>query len=214
MNASLAAQCGQSAAVLGSLVALIGAPSLAAPNPNLSVQRRAQFQLTNPTTRLYEARGSAGVVGYPLAADGLPATTPDWQLKGGLREAWAIAFDGAGYLYVSDAALNQVRVYAPGASGNDLPVRIIPLPGAGCAMTVDPAGYVFTTVALGDECTPTVSIYAPVTGPQFEGWVPQPIHTITITSSPTIFDLLADKQGRLYVAPLGRGVLHLQRPRQ
>jgi hypothetical protein len=48
-----------------------------------------------------------------------------------------------------------------------------------------------------------VSIYAPVTGPQFEGWVPQPIHTITITAFPTIFDLLADKQGRLYVAPLG-----------
>jgi hypothetical protein len=151
---------------------------------------------------LYEAQGGS-VVSYPLAADGLPATTPDWRLNGGLREAWAIAFDGAGNLYVSDVILNQVRVYARGASADDLPARIIPLPGPGCALTVNKAGYVFTTFEIdGLACSPTVSIYAPVMGPLPSAWVPQPIQTITIPD-PDVFDLITDSRGRLYAAPFG-----------
>jgi hypothetical protein len=153
---------------------------------------------------LYEAQGGS-VVSYPLAADGLPATTPDWRLNGGLRSAWAIAFDGAGNLYVSDAALNQVRVYAKGASADDLPARIIPLPGPGCAMAVNKAGYVFTTYEIDGLACSMVSIYAPVMGPLPSAWIPQPIHTITITD-PDVVDLLTDSEGRLYVAPFGADI--------
>jgi hypothetical protein len=139
MNIRLARRCWRAAVLLVCVLAPANSPG--ATTHVAARHNIVQPGDSSPATRLYEARGSAGVVGYPLAADGLPATTPDWQLNGGLREAWAIAFDGAGYLYVSDAVLDQVRVYAPGASGNDLPVRIIPLPGGGCAMTVDPAGW-------------------------------------------------------------------------
>jgi hypothetical protein len=88
---------------------------------------------------LYEAHGGIAV-GYPLASDGLPAKTPGWRLNGGLREAWATAFDGAGNMYVSDAGRNQIRVYARGVSPDDLSVQIIPLPGPGCAMAINKAG--------------------------------------------------------------------------
>src|SRR5580658_7169253 len=54
-----------------------------------------------PATHLYEAQGGS-VVAYPLAADGMPAKTPDWRLNGGLQDAYGIGFDGAGDLYVSD----------------------------------------------------------------------------------------------------------------
>jgi hypothetical protein len=157
-----------------------------------------------PATHLYEAVGGS-VVSYPLAADGLPATTPDWRLNGGLRKAWAIAFDGAGNLYVSDASLNQVRVYARGASADDPPARIIPLPGPGCAMAVNKAGYVFTTFSVDGIGCSMVSIYAPVMGPLPSAWVPQPIHTITITD-PVVVDLITDSRGRLYVAPIGADI--------
>jgi hypothetical protein len=149
---------------------------------------------------LYEAQGGS-VVAYPLAADGLPAKTPDWRLNGGLRDAYAIGFDGAGDLYVSDFLLNQVRIYAWGASADDVPVRTIPLPGPGCTMAVNKTGYVFVTVSIGIGCGSTVYIYAPVTGPLPQAWVPQPIHTITNTKYAFFDDLVTDSQGRLYAAP-------------
>jgi hypothetical protein len=123
------------------------------------------------------------------------------RLNGGLRGAWAIAFDGAGNMYVSDAVLNQVRVYARGASADDLPARIIPLPGPGCAMAVNKAGYVFTTFETdGLDCSSAVSIYAPVMGPLPSAWVPQPIHIISVPDTGVV-DLITDSRGRLYVAP-------------
>jgi hypothetical protein len=36
--------------------------------------------------------------------------------------------------------------------------------------------------------------------------VPRPIQTLTIPSFPTIFDLITDKQGRLYIAPIGTDI--------
>jgi hypothetical protein len=154
---------------------------------------------------LYEAQGGS-VVAYPLAEDGLPAKTPDWRLNGGLRDAYAIGFDGAGNLYVSDFLLNQVRIYAWGASADDLPVRTIPLPGPGCTMAVNKAGYVFVTVSIGIGCGSTVYIYAPVTGPLPQAWVPQPIHTITNTKYAFFDDLVIDSRGRLYAAPVSTDI--------
>ena len=88
-----------------------------------------------------------------------------------------------------------------------MPARIIPLPGPGCAMAVNKAGYVFTTYEVdGIGCSPTVSIYAPVMGPLPSAWVPQPIHAITIANWPTVIDLITDSRGRLYVAPIGTDI--------
>src|SRR5580692_5286575 len=203
MKTYLTCRCLRAVALLVLVFAFAKAPGAAAP-----VGFRDHAANRNgpsiPATHLYEAQGGS-VVSYPLAADGLPATTPDWRLNGGLREAWAIAFDGAGNLYVSDAVLNQVRVYARGASADDLPARIIPLPGPGCALAVNKAGYVFTTFEVnGFACSPTVSIYAPVMGPLSSAWFPQPIHTITIDG--LVDDLVTDSRGRLYVAPVSTDI--------
>src|SRR5580692_7579979 len=200
MKTYLTCRCLRAVALLVLVFAFAKAPGAAAP-----VGFRDHAANRNgpsiPATHLYEAVGG-GVVSYPLAADGLPATTPDWRLNGGLREAWAIAFDGAGNLYVSDGGRNQVRVYARGASADDLPTRIIPLPGPGCALAVNKAGDVFTTFEVnGLACSPTVSIYAPVMRPLPSALVPQPIHTII--SDPVVNDLVTDSRGRLYIAPIG-----------
>src|SRR5580692_5722646 len=202
MNVLRVCQHWRAAALLASVLTLANSPSAAT---HVGPRRHiAQFGGPSSATHLYEAQGGS-VVSYPLAADGLPATTPDWRLNGGLREAWAIAFDGAGNLYVSDGGRNQVRVYARGASADDLPARIIPLPGPGCAMAVNKAGYLFTTYEVnGFACSPTVSIYAPVMGPLSSAWFPQPIHTITIDG--LVDDLVTDSRGRLYVAPVSTDI--------
>jgi hypothetical protein len=149
-------------------------------------------------THLYEAHGQT-VVAYPLNEDGFPARSPDWELSGGLHGAIWVGFDGAGYLYVSDAVLDQVRIYAPGASGDDDPVRVIPLPGNGCAMAVNKAGYVFATVLVdGFSCGTNVDVYAPIAGSP-GAWLPLPIHTISMPSQPYLFEMVVDSSGRLYL---------------
>src|ERR1700722_9038037 len=105
--------------------------------PNLALGKSSRESLVDikgraaaQATHLYEALGQY-IVAYPLSKDGFPVRSPDWGLRGGLRGAIWVGFDGAGYLYVSDAVLNQVRIYAPGASGDAEPVRVIPLPARG-----------------------------------------------------------------------------------
>jgi len=205
MNIRLSRQRWRAAALLASVLTLANSPSAA--THLASRHQIAPRGGSSPATHLYEAQGGS-VVAYPLAADGLPATTPDWRLNGGLRGAWAIAFDGAGNIYVSDAALDQVRVYARGASADDLPVRIIPLPGPGCALAVNKAGWVFTTVDADFYiCSAMVSIYAPVMAPLLpEAWVPQPVHTMTVPGPGGVEDLITDSRDRLYVAPLGANI--------
>jgi hypothetical protein len=151
-------------------------------------------------THLYEARGE-NVVAYPLNKDGFPARSPDWELAGGLRGAIWVGFDGAGYLYVSDAVLDQVRIYAPGASGADQPVRIIPLPGNGCA------GYVFVTVLInGFACGTNVAVYAPLADSPGAG-LPLPIHTISMPPPyPYVYDIVVDNSGRLFLSPFGGAI--------
>jgi hypothetical protein len=159
---------------------------------------RLQRPARAPATHLYETLGKT-IVAYPLNKDGLPETTPDWQLTGGLSNGRWLGFDGAGYIYVSDPNLNQVRIYAPGASGNAQPVSVIPVPGS-CAMAVNKAGYIFVTAFLdGNGCGASVAVYAPVIGLP-STWVPQPIHTITTNANPYLEDLVVDEEGRLYIA--------------
>ena len=52
---------------------------------------------------LYVADTTAGLVyRFPLGADGLPKTTPDATLSGGLTSPFGLAFDRAGNIFVSD----------------------------------------------------------------------------------------------------------------
>ena len=172
-------------------IAAAGNPAHA---PSVAAKGRAALQATH----LYEARGE-NVVAYPLNKDGLPARSPDWELSGGLSGAIWVGFDGAGYLYVSDAVLNQVRIYAPGASGDAEPVRVIPLPGSGCAMAVDKSGYVFATVLVNDFlCGTNVAVYAPLADSPGAS-VPVPIQTISMPSQPYLFEMVVDSSGRLYL---------------
>ena len=97
---------------------------------------------------LYVASGpfaTPGIYRFPLT-DGLPATTPDAVLTGG-NPSWpySIAFDGAGYLYVSDISKDLINVYSPGAEGNEAPVRTISVPLQAESIAVNRAGYLFTT---------------------------------------------------------------------
>src|ERR1700722_5938455 len=143
---------------LGLLVCIfaLASPTFAAP---ARLGQAAQSNgRTNPATHLYEAQGGS-VVGYPLNADGLPATTPDWRLNGGLRDAYAIAFDCAGNLYVSDFALDQVRVYAQGASADELPLRTIPLPGPGARwQSIKPATSLSPSLSVLDAVRRSTSM--------------------------------------------------------
>lgn len=123
-------------------------------------------------------------------------------MNGGLRSAVWVGFDGSGYIYVSDAGLDQVRVYAPGASGDAAPVRIIPLTGPGCALSVDKAGYVFATVLVdGFDCGARVMVYAPGAG--LGPTVTLPIHTIVTTANEYLSDIVIDGAGELYIETAG-----------
>jgi hypothetical protein len=149
-----------------------------------------------PSTHLYVTTPSATVVSYPLNKAGLPATKPDWQLQGGLQSPRAVSLDGAGYIYVSDAGPGQVRVYAPGASGNAMPVRTITVPSGGQtqSLAVDKAGDVFVT--YGNLFT--LLVYP--AGAHDVGSSPA---TPVLAFEPgfLIFGLVVDSSGRLYVSP-------------
>jgi hypothetical protein len=98
-----------------SLVFMLGfGPIVALGKPSHASLVDVKARNAPQATHLYEALGQ-NVVGYPLNKDGFPGRRPDWELSGGLRGAIWVGLDGAGYLYVSDAVLNQVRIYAPGA---------------------------------------------------------------------------------------------------
>ena len=140
--------------------------------------------------RLYVAGGifsRSGIVAFPLNARGLPYTTPDFQLVGGLKSPSSLAFDGQGYMYVSDDA--YVKVYAPGARGQDQPVRAINVNGPQW-VAVDNAGYVYVVSGFT-----TIDVFAPGAGPSS-----QPINTITVGGNNFVFGLAASPGGTVYAA--------------
>jgi hypothetical protein len=138
----------------------------------------------------------SSIISYPLDESGLPATKPDWQLNGGLQEPRAVAIDAAGNIYVSDYGAGQVRVYAPGASGNAMPVRTITVPSGGepQSLAVNKGGAVFVT--YGNLFT--LLVYP--AGAHDTGSIPA---TPLVSFQPgfLVYDLVVDSAGRLYVAP-------------
>jgi hypothetical protein len=170
------------------------ARGVGSPGTLSQVRSKIAHRPASPPTQLYVANATS-IVAYALDQNGLPATTPDWELTGGLRGAISLGFDGAGYLYVSDADQAQVRVYAPGASGSDMPVRIIPLPGSGCYLSVNPAGYLFVAYDFWNAwaCTSPILIYPPGAN----GAAARPIHALT--PNDFVFNSAFDLDGRLYI---------------
>jgi hypothetical protein len=149
---------------------------------------------------LYVADLVAGMIyRFPLARDGLPATTPDLVLQGGLHEPYGLAVDPSGNLYVSDFDLGTVSVYAPGASGSTQPIRQLSLDGdTPYALAINPQGYEF----VDDLDTNTINVYLPGA----DGFDP-PIHQIAIwAQSNPIQDFVIDRSGRLYVRAFDPGV--------
>lgn len=136
---------------------------------------------------------------FPLARDGLPATTPDLVLRGGLSEPYGLAVDPSGNLYVSDFDLNAVSVFAPGSSGDTKPIRQLFLGGdTPYGLAINPQGYAF----VDDLDTNTINVYRPGAG----GNDP-PIHRIAIWEQDNpIQDFVIARSGRLYVRAFDPGV--------
>src|SRR3984957_10440355 len=151
----------------------------------------------SPSTHLYVTTPPATVVSYPLDKSGLPATMPDWQLKSALQSPRAVSLAGAGYIYVTDMGPGQVRVYAPGASGNAMPVRTITVPTGGQpqSLAADKAGDVFVT--YGNLLT--LLVYP--AGAHDVGSVPA-APLVAFKPGFLIYDLVVDSVGRLYVTPI------------
>ena len=132
--------------------------------------------------------GKGGVVAFPFDVNGLPGTSPSGTLAGGLVEPISLGFDGAGYMYVSDGS---VKVYAPGASGNDQPVRSISVPAEPFWLAVDASGYVYVVAGFT-----SIEVFAPGAGPSSS-----PINTIPI-SSDYLMGLAIDAAGTIYAPGL------------
>ncbi len=150
------------------------------------------------STHLYLITTSATIQAYPLNRLGLPSNKADWELSGGLSFPRYLALDGSGYLYVSDVSVNQVKVYAPGASGNDNPVRTITLPAPGQPeeLAVSKAGYVFLTYY--DDLQ--VLVYAP--GAHDSGSKPADPVLMFSPGLNYIGSVVVDSAGRLYLASI------------
>lgn len=170
--------------VLGCLAAMAFLEPAASAAVRPSVQGAPRLAAAAPV-HLYVAGGQFGTPGvYRFQVKkGLPATTPDGVLTGGLNSPLSVGFDGAGYLYVSDGG---VKIYNPGATGNAQPIRVITSAQNLEWLAVSKVGYVFVTVNF-------TSIY--IYPPGANGPTP-PLHVITPNSY--IMDLVVDSNGRLY----------------
>ena len=141
--------------------------------------------------------GTTGILRFPLDADGLPARQPDGMLSG-LSEPLSVGFDGEGFMYVADSP--QVKVYAPGATGNAHPVRVINLAGPEF-LAVDAAGFVYVTSGYT-----TIDVFAPGVGPSSA-----PINTIPINND-IILDMSPDSAGELFAADDCNKIYLFKRP--
>jgi len=101
---------------------------------------RAGVTRDRPSGHLYVDDNLGGAVyEFPLNRRGLPRSSPDRELTGfQYPEGLAIGPDGD--LYVSDS-VNAVKVFAPGASGNAAPTRVLNTPGQPEGLRVDAHGY-------------------------------------------------------------------------
>lgn len=124
--------------------------------------RTRSFGTTGSSEHLYlsaqPARADATVYEYPLS-NGLPATTPDVKLHTSLFNVLGLAIGPDSELYVAGTKRatigSWIKVWAPGASGSQHPLRNLHGPGFG-GIAVDANNYlyvyrsVFAPDAAGD----------------------------------------------------------------
>lgn len=191
-----------------SLVAFTLCASVALPGMTLGVSaaERGHGRAPYSGLHLYVAAVNR-VIRFALDKDGLPATTPDWQLNWqGFSEAFAVALDGAGYIYVTDADSRKIDIFAPGSSGNARPVRTISIPGTRWSIVVTTSGYIFVNWGGGYS----IRVYAPGAG---DIGVTPALPLYSIQESFSIGDLVQDAAGRLYVIPtVGHEILVYNNP--
>lgn len=123
--------------------------------------------------------------------NGIPSGTPQNAITG-LSGPNSVVVGPDGDLYVSDR--QGVKVFAPGASGNALPLRIVPATYV-ARLAVDASGYLYAG-AWG--APPLIAVYAPGAG-----GVDQPIQTIVAPGQESrVPDLgiALDAQGDLYAS--------------
>ena len=97
-------------------------------------------------------------------------------------------------MYVADGLF--VKVYAPGASGDDPPVRSISVPDQPEWLAVDAAGYVYVTAGFKH-----IEVFAPGAGPSSP-----PVNTIVRPGSDFFMGVAVDASGTLYATGFARDV--------
>jgi len=177
--------------------------------PDLAFTGFPPRRSTAQHAHLYVAGGSAessASTGFPIS-DGLPATTPDDVLTGGnLSYPISVAFDGAAYEYVSDLNEGLIKVYAPGASGNAQPLRILPVHFAS-EIAVNRAGYLFVV-----DANFSIEAFAPE--PACRRYRRRrPLFSFGGFPETAFNDLLVDSAGPVVRAGILRPDLRLQRSR-
>jgi hypothetical protein len=151
-----------------------------------------------PPGHLYVGEASSGHVYRFTLIRGIPARTPSSVLNvPHVLIAFAVGSDGSLYLSRYDQTFRYfVDVYAPGASGNQPPVRTVAVTNVDIfALWVDPLGYLYADgwrYGIGGR----VDIYPPGAS--------QPDPPVQIISLPLPNDfagaMVTDPQGNLYVS--------------
>jgi len=146
------------------------------------------FSRAGATRHLYviDFGSVVAVLAFPIR-NGIPASSPDREITG-LNGPIALSVDAAGTVYVLDQ--QQLKVFAPGASGHAKPVRVIDLPFAAKSnidtLAVDQRGYTY----VGES--KYIFAYAPTAhGPA------QPVASVLPRGYPA--GLAVDASGDLYV---------------
>ena len=139
--------------------------------------------------------GNNSVTVYTPGASG--NATPTATIAGGntgLLFPYAIALDGAGNIYVTNAdgvtdpgGTTGIRVYAAGASGNATPTATIPDFASPLGIALDGAGNIY----VADQGDQTIKVYAAGAG--------NATPTATINYGPTPWGIALDGAGRIYV---------------
>lgn len=139
--------------------------------PTASLSRVPSAPAARSVHHLYVAQGfysTSAVLRFPLHPDGLPSKKPDGKLKLDFPFPGSIAVGPDGGLYVSSAGNGSgcrkkscfVDIFAPGASGNAKPIRVLYVPQTPVFLAVDQRGYLDVSTHPGWQ-RPVTNVYDP-----------------------------------------------------
>lgn len=131
-----------------------------------SAPRSSWFSGTSNPGHLYVVDLFGNTIYRFALRNGIPSSSPQNTITG-LTNPNSLVVGPDGDLYVSDR--NGIKVFAPDASGNALPLRVLPANYV-ARLAVDANGYLYAGVS---GTPPVIAVYAPGAG-----GVDQPIQTI------------------------------------